>query len=278
METGASNKNYSLFDLAALKKHKTQDYDLSIQLGLNGFSFCIKHKIEVLAIQSYNEPLNELIDTIKNHNWLNQKYKSININLVTNKHTLIPSSLFDINNQEDYLKFNNHNCEKNESLFDKLKQIPAHQLYAISHAEKDIIQTFFPKAQIKHFGSTLIDILSTYERSAQQVFISVKTNVMSILVMNKKGLLLFNTFQYQSAEDFIYYILFVLEQLNFNPNTLDLSFLGEIYPESELYKLTYKYIRNIKFIKRTDNIQLSPVINEIPDHFFFTLLHQNSCV
>ena len=101
---------------------------------------------------------------------------------------------------------------------------------------------------------------------------------MDILVCNEKGLQLFNTFKHQSAEDFIYYTLFVYEQLELNPDEIDCCLLGEIDKPSGIYDLTYKYIRNIRFIKRNENVQLSPVINQIPEHFYYPLLHQHLCV
>ena len=46
------NTTHSLFDLAALKQNATEQYHLSIQLGLNGFS-CIRKDNVILAIESY---------------------------------------------------------------------------------------------------------------------------------------------------------------------------------------------------------------------------------
>ena len=94
---------------------------------------------------------------------------------------------------------------------------------------------------------------------------------MDILVCNKQGLQLFNTFKHQSAEDFIYYTLFICEQLELNTDKIDCCLLGEIDKPSGIYDLAYKYIRNIRFIKRNENIQLSPVINQIPEHFYYPL-------
>jgi len=60
--------------------------------------------------------------------------------------------------------------------------------------------------------------------------------------------LLFNSFEYQTKEDFIYYILFTAEQLKLNPETFKLQLLGEISEESDLFKIAYRYIRNISLM------------------------------
>ena len=278
METGVSNKTLSLFDLAALQQNATEHYHLSIQLGLNGFSFCIRNNNIILAIESNQHMLSQLENTLKNHKWMNKKYASTLININTNKHTLIPDSIFDVKEQQNYIRFNHHRSENQEAFSDKLQQIEAHQVYGISVPEQELINTFFPKATIRHYGSTLIDNILQHKTNSAQLYIHVQDKSMDILFCNKKGLHFFNSFKYQSSEDFIYYTLFVCEQLELNPDEIDCCLLGEVDKSSVKYDLAYKYIRNIRFIKRNENVQLSPVINQIPEHFYYPLLHQHLCV
>ena len=47
METGANNKNHSLFDHAAFKKYDTVNLELSVQLSQNELSFCIKSFVKI---------------------------------------------------------------------------------------------------------------------------------------------------------------------------------------------------------------------------------------
>ena len=70
--------------------------------------------------------------------------------------------------------------------------------------------------------------------------------------LTKSKLLLYNTFEYNTNEDFIYYILFVLEQLNLNPETINLVFLSDVIENDELHSIAYKYIRNVTFGNRND--------------------------
>ena len=278
METGVSNTTHSLFDLAALQQNATEQYHLSIQLGLNGFSFCIRKDNIILAIESYHHTLSQLEKTLKNHEWINKNYASTNVNITSRKHTLIPVSIFDVKEQQNYLHFNHLRSKNQEAFSDKLQQIAAHQVYGISVPEKELIKTFFPKATIRHYGSTLIDSVLQQKSNTPQMYIHIQKKNMDILVCNEKGLQLFNTYKYQSAEDFIYYTLFACEQLELNPDEIDCCLLGEIDNPSDIFDLAYKYIRKIRFMKRNKNVQISPVINHIPEHFYYPLLHQHLCV
>ena len=61
--------------------------------------------------------------------------------------------------------------------------------------------------------------------------------------------LLYNSFEYSSKEDFIYYILFAAEQLELNPEKFELQLLGHISKDDPLFKIAYKYIRNVSLLE-----------------------------
>jgi hypothetical protein len=63
---------------------------------------------------------------------------------------------------------------------------------------------------------------------------------------------LFNSFEYKTPEDLIYYLLFTAEQLNLNPEYFKLEFLGDINEEDAFFKMAYKYIRNVFLFDTTD--------------------------
>jgi hypothetical protein len=88
-------------------------------------------------------------------------------------------------------------------------------------------------------------------------------------------LLLFNSFEYLTPEDFIYYVLFTAEQLNINPENFPLDLIGSIDIESEYYKIAYKFIRNVSLIDvedlRWNNYFLRPK-TEIILYFFMRII------
>ena len=96
------------------------------------------------------------------------------------------------------------------------------------------------------------------------------TNNFEIIAIKQGALLLYNTFEYHTKEDYIYYLLFTLEQLQLNPETIQLVLLGLINKEDDIYSITYKYIRNVSFGNRMDtyNFTKTPTTN----YSYFTLL------
>ena len=92
-------------------------------------------------------------------------------------------------------------------------------------------------------------ILHSKNNSEKQFFVSVTDNNFDIVVVENSKLLFYNSFSFHTKEDFIYYILFTAEQLELNPEELLLFFIGDIEEASEIYHITYQYVRNIDFIK-----------------------------
>ena len=90
------------------------------------------------------------------------------------------------------------------------------------------------------------------------------------MVLKDSQILFYNIFEYQTKEDFIYYILFTLEQLELSSEETNISLTGNIDEHSELYKILYTYVRNVSFFNSKN-----PVYNnqtEIDKHSNFILL------
>ncbi len=278
MEIGVNRPTHTFFDRSALSRSPIEQQHLSIQLGLEGFSFCIRDASRVLAFESYHQALSKLEETIADQDYLHKAYHSVNINFSSEKHTLIPASIYEPKRNKKYLKLNHHKIENQQFLSDKLKQIDAFLVYAISEPEMELINLFFPNANLKHYGTTLIESLLQKPTKAPTLYINIAKRKMDVLVIKNKELQLYNTFTYKSAEDFIYFALFVCEQLDLDPDQLDCCFFGEIEKNSSTYDLAHKYIRHIRFIKRNEKVVLSPVINRLPEYYYYPLLHQHLCV
>jgi len=128
--------------------------------------------------------------------------------------------------------------------------------------------------EYKHISTVLIDeLIKTFKNKAgQQFIVYVQQNNFQIVITNDNKLLFYNTFEFKTKEDFIYYILFVAEQLKLNPEEFHLHLAGQIEVNDDLYKLAYKYIRNITLLSYTPSICIFEEITKPIQRKFFTLL------
>jgi hypothetical protein len=283
------NLSTNTFD-KALDKEASQYYGLSIQLSLDGFSFCVldPQQKKYFGIQSYDfqhitnynqlsKALNELIPTI---DLLNLSYESIKILFETHKSVLIPKAFSETGNLADHLRLS-HQIELKETVSnDYLPVLEARNVWAFPAIIHETLSKYFPNAAIHHHGSALIEPLLAMNKNRNEganVYVYVRKNWFDIVVINGNKLLFFNSFKYQAKEDFIYFLIYVIEQLGLNPETVQLTFLGEILKLSQIYDIANKYVRNIGFGNRPQDFKFSYVFDEIPGHFYFNLLNHYRC-
>ena len=105
------------------------------------------------------------------------------------------------------------------------------------------------------------------------IHINCNKNTIELLVVNKGQLQLFNVFEHHSKEDFIYYILFVFEQLKLDVETTLIKLSGSIDKDDELYTILYTYVRHIDFITLDFNFKISNTIEDSNLHHHYLILN-----
>lgn len=245
---------------------KTKDIELSIQFSLDGFSFCVtdtntKEKIYFTAYQfeeSLNSPeeLLEKIESIfKENSILQLEYSSVSVIHQNNLATLVPSKFFDENSLASYLNFNIKTLKTDYIAFDEITAIDVKNVYIPYININNYLFQNFGEFEYKHHLTILIEKLLKIENSSEKtMFINVYKNSFDIVVLENKKIVFSNSFLYHTKEDFIYYILFTAEQIQLNTEEFKLYFMGEIETTSEIYKIAYKYIKNIFFLESKNSI------------------------
>ena len=90
-----------------------------------------------------------------------------------------------------------------------------------------------------------------------KIYLNIYSNTFDLVAVKNDKLLLCNSFEFNTPEDFIYYILFCLEQLKMNPETIDLFVSGAINKGDSNHSILYKYIRNVSFYISKKEIKTS---------------------
>jgi len=247
--------------------NKLNNLELSIQLSLSGLSFCILNKdsntiIEVKELR-FEKRLNpfEVLDELKvlfeNESTLNNSFTNVTIVHNNDLSTLVPEELFNKNHVADYLKFNSKILKSDFIAYDSILENSSVNVYVPYININNYIYDKFGTFIFKHISSVLIESILRIEKASTtpKVYIHVSLKHFEIIIIKEGKLELYNTFVYNSKEDFIYYILFTAEQLNLNPETLNLVFIGDITEDDEIYNIAYKYIRNISFGNRNDDFE-----------------------
>ena len=261
-----------------------EDNCLSIQLSLDGFSFCVYNKIQdkfgAFGVYEFDNnsgsPFKQL-DCVKElfakEKLLQLNYKSVFVTHYNNLVTQVPLPLFDKNKLAQYLHYTVKVLENDFIAYDELDNSEIINVYIPFVNVNNFLLDIYESFDYKHSSTVLIEnLLNQYKNlEGSFCFVNVTGKHFEIVVIKNKKLELFNFFSFNTKEDFIYYILFTAEQLNLNPEEFELILMGDIEKESELYDIVYQYIRNVKFYV-PNNAALK--LNETHSHSNFTLLNQ----
>jgi hypothetical protein len=237
---------------------------LSIKVSLNGLSFCIFDTLNNTIIsvkelyfdtvQQFTKVEEHLTTAFNDIVELKDSYDEILIIHDNNLSTFVPEPLFDENFLASYLQYNTKVFDTDFFAFDVLSNYQMNTVFIpyvnINNFFIDQYGTF----NYKHAHSILVNKLldSSKNNDEKKMMINFNLGHFEIVVIQNQKLLLFNSFDYQTPEDFLYYLLFVAEQLNMNPEHFKLELLGSISEKDNFYQMAYKFIRNIAFFDVSD--------------------------
>lgn len=274
----------------------TQSYNLTILLSEDGFSFiiadpalgkyislCIYEPDEILPpgkTARSEKILIAFLSFVNNHPFLGSPFANAQLITETRYSTLIPAALYDAGYLPDYLRYSFHLPENYHIAGELLPSADAWNIYAIPADWKMQAGTPFQKVRIVHAASIFIETVCLYSRVRQlneAVFIHIRPKWFEMAYLAGQKLIFHNSFVYSTQEDFIYYILFTLGQLNLSPEMTGIFLAGEVEPDSPLHAITVKYLRNVQFTVRIENTGYSYIFDSIPQHYYFTLIHAQQC-
>ncbi len=256
--------------------------ELSIQTSLNGLSFCLLNRDNntILELKHFDferrfnhlEILDYLKQVFNTEPILSQSFTKVCVIHDNELSTLVPTPLFDEDNLADYLKFNSKILKSDFIAYDNIVLNDCVNVYVPYINVNNFIYEQFGEFTFKHVSTILIEEILNIEKNAStpKVYLNINKNHFEMVVTSNGKLILYNTFEYTTKEDFIYYVLFTVEQLKLNPETLELVFIGDVQSDDDLYKTAYKYIRNVSFGTRNDTYNYHQ--NPKHKHSNFTLI------
>jgi hypothetical protein len=161
--------------------------------------------------------------------------------------SLIPKALFDEKEVANYLKFNTKILANDLIAYDEILNFDIINVYVPFVNINNYIYELFGEFVFQHNGTVLIQsLLNNFDGGKEPVcYVHVLEQQLDITVIANKKLLFYNSFNFSTKEDFIYYVLFVIEQLKLDAETLKLKLFGNIEEDDQLFNVCFKYVRNV---------------------------------
>ncbi|OON68566.1 DUF3822 family protein [Hymenobacter sp. CRA2] len=194
--------------------------------------------------------------------------------------TLLPAPLFRDGDEAAYLRLH-HTVDPQHEVVRHYRH-PGQEVVSIFAAEKALTEWFeriYPQQKLLHQTSAFMaGVVHQSERQAPpRLFLSVAPTEMTVVVVRDKRPEFCNVFTFSTAEDFIYYVILVMQELSLNPDEDPVVVYGDLMHDSELFSILRKYIRHVRFGNRPYDLGYSYRLNDVFEYRYFELYSLHLC-
>ncbi len=278
-----------LIDKEMLMGVKPSNLHLSIEASDEGFGFALfdllNNRYVGIGYRNFGSPLHDaalakrLSEEFDKNHLHETGFTKSSLVWVSNRATLVPEALFDEKYANDYFNLNLSTHAHETLYYERVKGLGAYNVFTIPEALEDFCSAKLKNPAVMHHSRILLEnLLLADNPKGRLVYLHVQAKHFDIVVIEDGALLLYNYYHYISAEDFTYHTLNTCKQLGIDPQTLEVTLLGEVEPDSTLFAILTKYLYKVTFYAPTPDYSLSLELGKLPHHFYYNLLNQYACV
>lgn len=260
-------------------KYTTNQNELSILVGVDSLSYIVTNaNRDVLLLRECSLADSKLHDFFLRDEYLRLSYQNVKAAIASSIFTMIPTRLYNIAERRAYLQQVVELEANMDVRADDLLAIKATNVYGIERDRLDTVRKFVGGGKIFHATTALLQyLLLINEKKGRTVFIHVYERKLTLTLLEGTNLLFVNTFEYNSAKDFLYYVMLVFEQYKLAPEEVPAFVSGQLVEDSEVYQMVKRYIYKLEFLALPHFLNFSSKWQQHQPHFFADLFGLTQC-
>ncbi|MDO5341859.1 MAG: DUF3822 family protein [Bacteroidia bacterium] len=259
--------------------------EITIQLSLDGFSYSVYDKtrrkyIHLERVNEQDPSLKTAVEKIETTHSCKIDGFGRTIILFDNcPNTFVPASIFRNRAKGKYLDFLGIGGDGRTAASDFLDVAEANNVFSITNDDAATLSEMQGDTQFHHAASVLVSniIKTNIHHNEPVIHINMKSPQFDVIVTKGCNLLFHNVFNFKTKEDFLYFLLFTIDQLHLDAGTVPVYFLGLIEEKSQLVELASRYIRDIRFVRRDNDMTFTEEIEKTPYFHNYLLFNSITC-
>lgn len=279
MVTGSNQKIETRCEYidSGLESLKASEGQLSIFLAGDGLSFSLIHRAtgKVLLLNEYLLP-NSPGSALEMLHQFNESFDSYMVGWQAEKHTWIPSDLFDESQLptlvQDTLGITDYQ-------FTEVPELNAVIVHSPLPESLERIVEALPEAKVLPHSAIHALALTKHWKTlpGDQLYCNIEEDVLSLTAISNGKLVLQNSFPADCNENRLYYLLFAFEQLKYHPDQVAIKLSGQVDENDAFWSQLEKYVRRIDLLENLDNIHPSSSIPQVELRKHAPLIQLHSC-
>lgn len=245
-------------------------------LFLEGYRF-----LETLKGDDLLAALHQIYD---HHPFLKANYwQNIRVIISTGLFTLVPKEIFEPKEKSQYLHLVGEIQAQETVLFSDFTFADAVTVLAADQRLKDWFIKLYDNKTLHFYHQTTPVLEGNWQiygddhKKRLQVHIEPNRSIITYLDEEDKSIVFCNQFAYKTAKDLLYYVAFVLEELELKPQELTLQLTGVIYEESEIFATLKRFLPDLSIINEVEWLYFSHHFGDTHLSSFFDVFSLAKC-
>lgn len=263
-------------------------YNITIQCSLDGFCFVV-HDVDkntIVDITNYqtsgNSDSGAIMDALDkalfNKDLYDRHFKSVTFIVDNRDNSLVPDEFFDEDSARALLQFSHPLSPDSQVLHDSIECMQATNVYALPQPLIERVMKTWDNAHIVHEATVFIEsILKEEHPEGPTAFVNVKSRDFDLAIVRDQKLVFYNNFKFNTQDDFVYFLIYALEQYQIDPQLVPIYFTGMINGNSEIIRLCERYIKDLRFFNVDSSIALDVHITDTPYQYYYIPYKALSC-
>jgi len=273
----------------SFKQESAGIYSVSIQANSSGLAYSIcdnvansiilfrKHRFNQVILQS--DLIRSISDVMNSDETLSLDFSRVRFLGYTRQTTLIPAEYYDPESNRKYLTFSEGETTE-DSVFSNFIEPPGiYNIFSLPGELVSLITLFYKKVEFINQTTTFLRNISKQPDAFRNkvVYMGLNPEFFDIACTGDGKLLLYNTFQYTSETDLLYYVFFVYNQMHFEPDKIPLVLSGELSSKLSYLDILKQYFAGTRCDEATGTPVLASGIRQLSTARFLNLLNLHVC-
>ncbi|MEM1215206.1 MAG: DUF3822 family protein [Bacteroidota bacterium] len=258
---------------ASFAASASAQYELSILAGVDSSSYLLADSLGAVQCVRAIQHGSGSAAWWTTDEFMQRSYAKSRLAWLEPRFTLVPTRLYNAEKRRTYLETLTNLREGDTIMADVLPQLDLVLIYAVAQAQLTSWRHTLVGCRFYHVLTPILRQLSqlTQLSGLPRIFAYQHDKILLTIAIDRGQVVFCNAFHCQAAKDVLYYILLTYEQCKWEPQRVALRLFGELTTDAEIYKLCYRYVRDMDFLPTKQLVSWGPVASEHPEHLFFAL-------
>lgn len=273
------NKNSILLVDPEFDLNTAADCDLLLKITPDSFSYAIIDKScrQLKAVYDEQECENvpaRLAAKLKNDIYLTLPFNEIKAAVYTENTINIPNELYDPERLNQYASF--FATDHSNNLYTRpFNSFGFTSIFSLQQFTEDALATSLKNCRLYTQNALVLALAA--EKIKSVLILDFTATSFNVLYTAGEKLIFQNYYQIDNAEEFNYYLLLIISQINIDTSNTEVQLSGIIHTGDESYQCIEKYFNTITFnlppVKEIDH----RILDDMPAHYYSSLLALDIC-